>query len=253
MILFHLSLRNLFAIILAKFFRVKTIIKSDHNLIRTNAILNSKPLKQKLYKWLIENTDEIIIETEYNKKILEKVLNDFGIKHNLKVEHNKVFTKSEFEMINCKTNENIAAYYLRFPDNPDEQKNCGLDIFLRSIYFNPEFFQKNKIIIFGQVDDWLKEYIINQFGSLANIKFVGHLNRLDLIRLLARSKYYILTSREESFHLTAIEAILSNCELISTHTGVCRDLDMVFTNEIEPYYQFNTIKLEAKNYVYDFD
>lgn len=253
---FHISLRNFLPIFIARLFNIKCIIKSDHNNPRTLDIEISKHFRRRLYKTIIENTQELIVETAYVAQNLSEVLDKLAIRANIIIKHNKCFTRLEYQKVKNNIHiekQPIALYYIRFPQKEQEQFNYGLDIFLRSIHFNNDFFKRNKIIIYGNVDNWLINYINDTYGNSCNFEFIGRVTREELLNLFSISKYYILTSREESFNLSLVEAAINKCEIITTFTGVARDFDLEYLNPNFPIYKKNKISLKEEDYVYDFD
>ncbi len=257
-IIFHISFKNLPIVFLCNCLKIKVIVKSDLNSKRTKSILYANGIRLYLYKYILTKTEKIIIETNNELILLRRVLRKKGIKSNLIFKHNKVFTTKEFDYIEnmLKTTpkkNNQVIYYLRYNSNDDDYNyNCGLDIFLKSLHFNTAFYHQKKIIIYGSCESWLKEFIFDKFGEYFDIEFLGVLDRMKIIDLYIESQYFILTSRKESFSLSLIEAMICDCKIITTYSGVSRDFNLSYLSENQLIYKINDPVINKLNYVYNF-
>jgi hypothetical protein len=259
-VVYHISLKNSPVFFLSGIFNFNIIIKADLNERRTDDILKSDYLRKLIYKYMIKKSSSIIIETqsEYNT-FISKLKNEdgFGDLKNVIWKHNKVITLDELERIERKLDttvkNNQIVYYLRWSKNNQSNYFCGLDIFLRSINANTDFLKSNKVIIVGDVPSWLEIWIQTKFHEI-QFEFKGKLQRTEFLDLLCESKYYVLTSRMESYNLSFIEAIICNCQVTSTFSGVARDFDLDYLNPpMSLNYKFQKIDLNIKNYVYNFN
>ncbi|MEN9987049.1 MAG: hypothetical protein RLZZ585_88 [Bacteroidota bacterium] len=258
-LVYHISLKNAPIFFLAPIFKFKITIKADLNERRTNDILNSKKIKKRIFKLMIKKSSLIIIETqsEYNAFISKLTFEGgFGDLKNVIWKHNKVITLDEMNRINqnliTTLKENQVVYYLRWSKNNESNFNCGLDIFLRSLISNHDFFQNNKVIIVGDTPAWLENWIKTKFFEV-NFEFKGKLLRNDFLDLLCKSQYYVLTSRMESFNLSLIESIICKCKITTTFTGVARDFNLDYLNPESMKYKFQEIDLNIEKYVYNFN
>jgi hypothetical protein len=258
-IVYHFSLKNTPIFILSFFFKYEIIIKTDLNNSRTKDISKSNFIRKKMYELQFKKADSIIIETKAEYNFFISTMKKSNIKFSeekIIVQHNKVFTKTEYDLVkqkNTTLKKNQIIYYLRWNKNENYNENCGLDIFLKGIILNRCFFENNDLIIVGDTPNWLKEFISYKYKEITHIKFLDKLSRNAFIDLLIESKYYILTSRLESYNLTLVEAIICDCLIASTNTGVARDFDIDYINVDYPIYKFKKININHKTYVYNFN
>lgn len=258
-IIYHFSIKNTPIFLLSYIFKYKIIIKTDLNARRTKDISKTLFLKRKIFEHQFKKANSIVIETkaEYDyfietmKKSNVKIFEDKII-----VQHNKVFTKTEYDRVlrkKIKQKKNQIIYYLRWNKNDIYNENCGLDVFLKSIILNRNLIEQNDLIIVGETPDWLKEFIFQKYKEYTHIIFLGKLSRNEFIDLLIESKYYVLTSRLESYNLSLVEAMICNCLVATTNTGVARDFNFDYIDFDYPIYNFMKININHKQYVYNFN
>lgn len=259
-IVYHLSLKNFAVYVLSTFKRFEIVLKADLNIKRTENIVSSGRLRRSMFKYMILKSSKIIIESkaEYEYFITQMKIAFEGINlSHVEFQHNKSLTENEAKQVHDKLKyefkNNDVVYYLRWNDKDSEYNySCGLDIFLRSLYYNKDFVDGKNINIVGKIPKWLQLFITEKFNDVRFI-FHGTISRKDFLELLCKSKYFILTSRTESYNLTFIEAVMCECQITSTFSGVARDFNMNFLDEHRPIYSFQKIELNKGNYVYNFD
>jgi glycosyltransferase involved in cell wall biosynthesis len=84
----------------------------------------------------------------------------------------------------------------------------------------------------------------------SNVFFLGAVKGEDKSQVFSISDYFVSFSKEESFGITSIEAMLSKKLLISTNVGILKDIGVDMTNYIEiDSYKIN--KVFSENFLVD--
>lgn len=83
------------------------------------------------------------------------------------------------------------------------------------------------IVIAGKTnDDYMPILykIINKYGMVKNVHFIGQIDDVEKFALMMKSKVYVIPSLGEGFGVGAEEAMLLGVKTIATDTGAHRDL-----------------------------
>jgi hypothetical protein len=250
-VIFHISLKNLPIHIFKFFKRFDLEIKADLNYTRTLDLSRARGLRFFLYKQCLIQANKIIIETTWEYEFFKEKIH-YWSKLNIEVQHNKVFTQTEFNLIHKLglEKQNSVLYYLRFKESDESYNyNYGLDVFLKCVELNYNFFIDKEIVLIGRVPESFQNLVKERYGNL-KINILGLIDRDELISILCKTKYFINTSRNESYSLLLMEAVICNCLIASTYSGVARDLDLEYIDVEYPLLKFNFVNVNQEDYVY---
>lgn len=95
----------------------------------------------------------------------------------------------------------------------------GFKLLIQS--FHEARFERNiKLSIIGDGPDYKDLcYLINNFGLKNQVKLLGRLNRKEIFSILQKSNVFVLPSKNETFGVVYIEAMLAGLPVIATSCG----------------------------------
>ena len=199
------KLRLVFFFILAKIFSIKIII-SPHGMMDPFS-LNQKKLKKKLalfiyQKFIFENSDLIIVNSEIEKKNFLKITNN--ISKIIIIPHGVHFEKN-FKFFQNKKKNLKFVFFSRI------HKSKNLHTLIK-IWKNDHFFNKLDLDIYGEIID--KSYFCNLGIEYSkNIKYKGPLNK-NIQKCLSKYDVFIHPSNSENFGLVIFESLSSGLFLV---------------------------------------
>ncbi len=199
------KIRFIFLFILAKLFKTKIVI-SPHGMLDPFS-LNQKSLKKKIalllyQKFIFENSDLIVVNSENEKKNLIKIIKKVPkitiIPHGVYLDKNLRIIK-----------KNNKALKFVFFSRIHKSKN--LDTLVK-IWKNNNFFSKLNLDIYGEIVD--KKYFFDlDIKYTKNINYKGSLNK-NIQKCLSKYDVFIHPSNSENFGLVIFEGLSSGLYLI---------------------------------------
>lgn len=184
-------------------------------------------LRKEYFKFLLKNTDSIIVQSKFVKNSFRNLYRKNDI---------LIFPFfEEFKFKNRTEKKHQFLYVASFLPHKNHTKLFEAWELLATMNMYPELHLTLKNIV--EVENLIKE--------LANkgIKIINHgyMNKTKLSKLYSESKYLIYPSLTESFGLPLIEACAFNCNIIAS------DLDYVH-QVIQPSLTFNPFSAESIAY-----
>lgn len=154
----------------------------------------------------IKSSNQILVNGEYSKKLIEKVykVKSISCPSGVKPAKNVNFKRDKFLLV---TNRHFA------------QKKIEFAIFtLNKLHLiKPDF----RLVITGSDSEYtnkLKE-LTNELGLNMFVDFLGYVNANELIRLYKKSSAYLYTAPEEDFGMGIIEAMNYGTPVIAWNHG----------------------------------
>lgn len=227
---FHITLRNFPLILLTKLIvpSIQIILKSDLSTRNIIYFKNASFFVKLVLKFMLKFINHIYIETKwlYDELLLIDLF--YRFRNKIIYQPNKIFnSKEEVEvLISGIKKPKTVLLYLRANDVETTNLkafNKYIQIFLSpSSFFNDKTIhiiydlnKNNKNIFFSSINQCKLDIVTHQ-----------RLDRIDFLRLISSSEYFILLSNEESFNFSIIEAIIAKCKILTTDVGVIKDLKL---------------------------
>ncbi len=199
------KIRLLFLFVLAKLYGTKIVI-SPHGMIDPFS-LNQKKFKKKIalffyQKFIFENSDLIIVNSELEKKNLLKIIKK--VSEIIVIPHG-IYIDKKFRILKRKKKNLKFVFFSRI------HKSKNLDTLIK-IWRNDHFFHKFNLDIYGEIidDKYFSKLDINY---LKNINYKGSLNR-NIQNCLSKYDVFIHPSNSENFGLVIFEGLSSGLYLI---------------------------------------
>jgi glycosyltransferase involved in cell wall biosynthesis len=213
-----------------------------------------KKLKNEAY--ILNNSNGIIVENNWSKDIIIKLLSDkFKVFFNLNLPVNDLFMNS-----NSSFNLNFNKFIISSISISNPSKGPHLliqaanTLKIRKIPFHIYFTGKDPHRLISYRRTWFQNYIIKlikDFDLRNNITFTGELSQNELIKLLKSSSIFVSPSFVENHSSSIKEAMLLGLPVLTTDVGGIKEY---FSNNKNGYFfKTNDEKDLSEKIIYLFD
>lgn len=195
-------------------------------------IINNKNVNSKLFRKILENSSEIILNSNQTKELL---LNEFKtIKTPTTVLHpiidihsiESIHYKNEIDL-EIKFNLKLKNKTIIFSIS-NLVKRKGIDLLIKSYNIFEKTHPNSILIIAGEGPEKKKlQLLVNKFGLQEKIKLLGYISDVEKFSFMKQSKFFVLPSRSldkndfEGFGIVFSEAsYMKNIVIGGDHGGV---------------------------------
>ena len=202
----HYIAESCVAIELKNKFNIPFVVIEHSSLLKTN-------LKNKYVQYLGSNlyskADKVLVVSKSLKTIL---FNEFGV--DSVVVHNMVGVEFKYNKFQHKDD------YFQFVSVGSLIHRKGFDLLIEA-FFKSGLTNKNvNVVIIGEGEERFKfQNLIQSKGLAEKIQLVGAKNKKEIIEILQQSNVFVLPSRNETFGVVYIEAMMVGLPVIATACG----------------------------------